>query len=103
MKKLIVIVLALFCSSCIATYTVPQSAINERITREKLSQKGQSYGLVSVLTGPVLGALVYSMEYDPKSSSGLKWLPVMTENGEMVEVEITYVSTFIIKTSQVIQ
>ncbi len=98
MKILFAIILALLCSSCIATYTIPQNVINERITREKLSQKGQSYSLVSALSGPLLGMLVYSLEYDPKSSSGLKWLPVMTENGEMVEVEITYASTFIIRT-----
>ncbi|MDA8125154.1 MAG: hypothetical protein M0009_08220 [Deltaproteobacteria bacterium] len=92
------ITVTLFCTSCITTYTIPQNVISERITREQLSQKGQSYSLVGVIAGPLLGMLAYSMEYDPKSTSGLKWLPAMTENGEMVEVEITRVSTFIIKT-----
>jgi len=41
--------------------------------------------------------LVYSLEYDPKVRAALNGFG-NDRNGEMVEVEITYVSTFIIRT-----
>jgi hypothetical protein len=94
--RYVIIVLALFCFSCVKTYTVPQEIISERITHERLSQKGNVVPLVSILTGPIIGIAL--LEAFPESTSDLKWLPVITENGEMVEVEITRVSTFIIKT-----
>ena len=94
--KIAVLLVALLFVSCVRTYMVPQSVIEQQITREKLVHN-QTVSLISVLTLP-LGVIVSEQERGRSGNSGLNWLTAIDKKGDTVEVEIDQNSQFIITT-----
>lgn len=94
--KIAVLLVTLLLMSCVRTYMVPQSVIDQQITREKLVHN-QTVSLISVLTVP-LGVIVSEQESGRSGNSGLSWLTAIDKKGDTVEVEIDQNSQFIITT-----